>query len=407
LLQNFRVPCPNCPLWFNGEKGLRWHVQQKHEAQYEQAKTQSIQQTTQALVVYRHVGEQVTCCDDQVSKGSINDDYKIRTALASGSSTGHFNTSVDSNCLGDPWDHVKRGDLAGLKHIIAAGCFVPSTAVDDKGASSLLWAAGGGHLAMVQYLVSESGCDPNYAQKGKRAFSGRTALHWAARNGHARVVDFLLSDGRCRVAANAATADGTTAFHWAAWQAHLNVLEILLKWSVGASMVEHVNSYGCNAALWAAQGSGTPLVLEWLYNAGCPIHVVNHSGHGILHKAAQRGRGSICEWFIRHMLLQLEGSRSGKSCLLTLIGPDNDGCLPSDLAGMEGHEDLALFLAQQEETFFVLALKANDPVPTWFSRAAVPCKYRVWEAWAGVARLRYAFEVKQIYLQLVRTRQSI
>jgi ankyrin repeat protein len=101
--------------------------------------------------------------------------------------------------------------------------FTPSIVIDQRGASPLHWAAGSGHLYLVEHLVEECGCDPNQPQQGKRSFSGRTALHWAARNGHLPVVEYLVCS--CSVDIEAATIDGTTAFCWASWQGHLDIME--------------------------------------------------------------------------------------------------------------------------------------------------------------------------------------
>ena len=69
-----------------------------------------------------------------------------------------------------------------------------TTAVDRHGSNALLWAAGGGHLACVRFLVESAGMDPEKAvQSGRRSYAGRSALHWAARNGHGDVVEYLLS----------------------------------------------------------------------------------------------------------------------------------------------------------------------------------------------------------------------
>jgi hypothetical protein len=110
--------------------------------------------------------------------------------------------------------------------------------------------------------------------------------------------------------------------------------------------------------------------MEFLDRVGCPLDVRNHSGHGILHKAAQRGNTQLCQWWIQEKLWgwvqnynsiaeekEVDRSQCEKNIqrkryvwrhVLDLIGPDNDGCVASDLAGMEQFEDLAQYLAQQE-----------------------------------------------------------
>lgn len=87
----------------------------------------------------------------------------------------------------------------------------------------MMWAAGSGHLRILQYLIESCGCSPDLPQRGQRSFLGRTALHWAARNGHLEVVRYLVEKRNVNI--DAGTADGTTAFCWASWQGHLPVMK--------------------------------------------------------------------------------------------------------------------------------------------------------------------------------------
>lgn len=327
---------------------------------------------------------------------------------------------------------------------------------DRHGAPLLLWAAGGGHADLLRYFVQECGCHPDRTvQRGKRAFDGRTALHWAARKGHVDVVEYLLSfdddddvddDGINEQAIHkrmeAATADGTTAFCWAAWQAHRPVLKLLHQ---RGCRVDTCNQFGCNAVLWAAQGpgGGDPTLIEWLESVGCPSHLVNHSGHGVLHKAAQRGSRDLCEWFVQERLVpwlheQLERHRhcqqeqqvqrerpkqqrqeslgtddaeatfdkeSKRTTLkvivnvFKLIGPDNDDCTPSDLAGMEDHADLAVYLAHQEMALVARAAELfrknvnTTSIPEWLQATAAAAtvvgeQHFDWEPMGGVFRMQ-------------------
>jgi hypothetical protein len=79
-----------------------------------------------------------------------------------------------------------------------------------------------------------------------------------------------------------------------------------------------------------------------------------------------------------------------------LVGPDAEGCTPSDLAGIEDHTELALDLAKQEERLILLHVTSKracaDKFPSWLERgtpvSGVGCYH--WEAWAGVGRMREA-----------------
>ena len=92
-----------------------------------------------------------------------------------------------------------------------------------------------------------------------------------------------------------------------------------------------------------------------------------------------------------------------------LIGPDNDGCTPSDLAGMEHYTDLGVFLAQQEETVIDIifqifvsstinqidvtaAANSISMFPSWLQSQSLPARnqheHMLFEPWAGVHRMR-------------------
>lgn len=112
--------------------------------------------------------------------------------------------------------------------------------------------------------------------------------------------------------------------------------------------VHTINSFGCNPVLWTAQGHGSLQTMRWLQSLKCNFNIINSNGHGFLHKAAQRGKRDVFEYAYTTNTMSIE---------LRLLGPDADGCCPSDLAGMEGHEDLALFISEQEKMIAVKVYK--------------------------------------------------
>ena len=272
-----------------------------------------------------------------------------------------------------------------IEKLIQSG-YNPANELDTKGASALMWAAGAGHLNVVRFLTQECACNPKQPQRGKRSFSGRTPLHWAARNGHVKVVEYLVHE--CNVDLEAATADGTPAFCWASWQGHIAVMKFLCD---NGCNTNSINSYGCNAALWAAQGNSDLATIQWLQEQGCEMTKVNNNGHGVLHKAAQRGQLAVCEWFFDRWI---ETSTDTMSSLL-LVAPDVEGWCPSDLAGMEGHDELAKILANKEMHLITkLAINNMDP-PSWLTATRQGVSMRVserelytWERFGGVRRMR-------------------
>ncbi|GAX14156.1 hypothetical protein FisN_8Hh005 [Fistulifera solaris] len=359
------LPCPECAEWLKGVKGLRWHCLQQHQQDFHITLQQSSLENELALVVY------------QENRTPLNHLFFAINNTTSDSKT--TNKKIKLNEQSEyPWEYAKEGNLHKLQHyLINNPQFHPESARDRNGATILMWAAGSGQLEMVRYLVEEIKCCVQQAQHGRRSFAGRTALHWAARNGHMELVQYLLQQG---ADIYAETEDGTTAFHWTAWQGHVDILQLLIQSTDDLKrLVQHSNSYGCNAALWAAQGAAGVGMFRLLQDLKCPLNVVNYAQHGVLHKAAQRGNRDVCVWFVNFVMFHESEWR--------LIGPDEDGCLPSDIAGMQGFEELAIYLMDQEEVYAFRLMDLGIDYPDWFSRGFVPCRSRICEPYAGIARL--------------------
>lgn len=222
----------------------------------------------------------------------------------------------------------------------------------------------------------------------------------------------------------------------------LLLLSQSLLYSKGCN-IHTTNSFGCNAVLWCAQGKGEELsTMEWLMQKGSRMDVTNHNGHGVLHKAAQRGWKVGCHWFVTKVLLgnnSTSGSTTGSMTsnevanVLRLVGPDTEGtssllsnvssllfcnemnesnhCIcdgtgycPSDLAGMEGNEELARFLVGVELDMVerIVAATTNNnntggPLPAWLdgnARGSTTTRVSdneqfTWEPHGGTRRMRW------------------
>ena len=386
-----RLPCPYCIQWCKGEKGLWWHQQQYHKIEHSSATVVAQATTISSGAMVLYAGPNTNSNSERIAA-----DNKV----IGEQSAGQCN---ENNC---PMDFVRQGNLDGLREAVQKHGYKPSTTFDTKGATPLMWAAGGGHLHIVRYLIEDCSCDPCQSQKGKRSFAGRTALHWAARNGHIEVVRYLMTLARIsdqdttksipiHKLLEAKTQDGTTAFGWACWQRHIQVMECLFEHGCD---IHALNSYGCSPVLWCSQGTnGNGLqALKWLRDKGCTLRLVNHNGHGVLHKAAQRGQRDVAEWLVEEECSSLFNSRaptetSTKNIFLTMIGPDVEGYCPSDLAGMEGHEEFAVWLASIEiKVCKRLKCAPTYEIPQGFSFQTNVSSDCMWEQYGGLRRIQSA-----------------
>jgi len=159
--------------------------------------------------------------------------------------------------------------------------------------------------------------------------------------------------------------------------------------------VKVVNKFGCNAALWCSQSTKDGLeAIKWLESIGNDINCINFNGHSVLHKSAQRGNQHFCKWII----CRFERSKAANS--LSLISPDAENCCPSDLAGMEGHSQLAEWLARQESEIALCAFTESQAVesmciPVWLKDGIRGAKHTVnrtnlrglYESGAGIRRM--------------------
>ena len=359
FLQSYRInrlPCPypDCVKWAKGSKGLWWHMQREHGVDYSiamgVANDGDKHHESRAIVLYSSGDDHIDDCDDdQIYSTTEERDLQIKD-----------------------WDDdayfqlVKEGNLSDLMTYLTSSTNnsnVTISSLDKNGASALHWAAGCGHLSIVQYLIQTHSVPPDQRQRGKRSFQDRTPLHWAARNGHLSVVKYLVEEcaGNGKgVNLDSVTVDGTTAFCWACWQNHQEIMKYL--YDKGAD-VRKVNSFGCNAVLWSAQSVISGLEsLQWLKAIGLDVGLINSNGHGMLHKSAQRGKEHVCRWVF-------ESATQGENSmdLLLQVAPDAEDCCPSDLAGMEGFEVLARWLVIQEQKISQRYFddSSEDGCPRW------------------------------------------
>lgn len=246
----------------------------------------------------------------------------------------------------------RDGDLDALKALVSSGQFDARHTVDAHGSGSLLWAAGGGHLRIVEWLREQGLCDPRVE---RRKTDGRMALHWAARNGHLRVVKYLVEE--CACDPDARTLDGETAFMYAVWQGRMDVVVYLVDFC--KVDVHTVNRWGCNALFKAARMDGEASSLSMLAylieDQGLDERLINNTGHSLLHKAAIYGRSDVVEY-----LISGRTRCEGRAC----VEWDDRRQRPSDMARFNGFPDLAGRLRHVEDCWLWSPVLVATPEET-------------------------------------------
>lgn len=250
---------------------------------------------------------------------------------------------------------------------------------DRNGSTAEHWAAGGGHLGCLSFLlelrdlvysISPSETDNSekkaaelptkatqtknndatdtakHNKKIRRRRDGKTSLHYAARNGQNACIDLLLSR-QDAPPVDIPSGDGTTPLHMACYGGHPSTVKHLIQ-KHGAD-VHAVNEWQCGSAHFVAmslgdEGSEAVIELCNYLKEECDVDFVarQKQGHTPLHKAASRKNQQVIEWVAGKVATtKQESNQHQVSSICTsmfssedkkMMGlPDEGGNRPSDI----------------------------------------------------------------------------
>lgn len=179
------------------------------------------------------------------------------------------------------------GKVAELSAMLAADGGLLSAADAKLRMTPLHWAAWGGRLQGVEYLLSEG------ASTEARDLYGARPFHNAAVGGSTEVLDLLLAGGT-RV--DALDKYRNSALYYAAWAGQREAVEYLL--SKGARM--DVLGAGFTALRFAARGGNCAVVQLLLQRGAAVDSVLTYDGTTPLFSAVREGQSAATELLLKH-----------------------------------------------------------------------------------------------------------
>ena len=141
------------------------------------------------------------------------------------------------------------------------------------GLTPLSWAAGNGYDAIVDFLLTKDGVNPDLEDSQY----GRTPLSWAAGNGHETIVKMLLDTGKVDVDVKD-SQNRRTPLSWAARDGHEAIVKLLL--GTGKVDVDVKDSLYEQTPLSLAAQNGHEAVVKLLLETGkADVNTKANEGH--------------------------------------------------------------------------------------------------------------------------------
>lgn len=153
------------------------------------------------------------------------------------------------------------GHIEIVEYLLGLGS--PVDPLDDCGATPLLLASSAGRVAVVRLLLSKE-ANPSTQNQG-----GHSALQYASSKGWQEIVDLLIEQG---AAVNAKDERGATALHRAASKGSVSIVESLVQ--KGDANINVADSYG-NTPLHLACEEDRTEVAIFLVTHGALTDVLN------------------------------------------------------------------------------------------------------------------------------------
>ena len=213
------------------------------------------------------------------------------------------------------------GSLPVIQYLITVGHCNPAT-LGLNNSTLLHYACVGGNMNMINYLITELQCDPTVCSD-----SGHLPLHVACQYGHLKLTKFLITEQNCNPLSE--DKNGLEPLECAIIYGHMNIIEYLIA-------EKH-----CDPSIYisAACFSGHLNVIKFfITEQNCDPTSHDKEGFTPLHSACLGGNMDIVEYLITEL-----------HCDPTVRSTDEAiGCLPLHIACLIGHFELTKFLITEQ-----------------------------------------------------------
>ena len=137
---------------------------------------------------------------------------------------GNITTEFKLISNGEPSTDVTLLHLAAyhgwLDIIRTVGFTTTYNCKDNNGRTPLVYAAAGGNISVIDYLITEQDCDPTIPYS-----DGTLALHIACLHGHLNVTKYFITEQNCDPTSQ--NQNGRTPLHYASQGGHMNIIQYL------------------------------------------------------------------------------------------------------------------------------------------------------------------------------------
>ena len=218
------------------------------------------------------------------------------------------------------------GSLPVVQYLITVGHCNPAT-LGPHNSTLLHYACVGGHMNIINYLITELQCDPTVHSND----DGCLPLHTACQYGHLKLTKFLINEENCDPTSQ--DKNGLTPLFYAIIWGHMNIIDYL------------ITELHCDPTI-CSNDSCLPLHIACLYGnlnvtkffiteQNCDPTSYDEEGWTALHYASRGGHMNIIEYLITELY-----------CDPTVCS--NDGCLPLHIACLDGKLNVAKFFITEQ-----------------------------------------------------------